>query len=230
MSGTVGGQRPVGVTIAEAARRLGLTIEAVRKRAQRGTLPAYKDDERWFIVLDDVRDGMAPVQDDSRDSGRDGVQDIVQDNRGPIEATYRVAGEGESVALVPLDRMLAQVQGLAEELTALARRNEGLALEVGQLRERAAGQADTIAELRRQRDKDREREREALAELRRRAKVAEAEADALRLRLAEVSVTPLVVVAGQDAMEASHASETTPEAIRASQGFWRRLRRAWRGG
>ena len=154
----------------------------------------------------------------------------MADPAGPIEATYRIAGEGEPVALVPLDRMLAQVQGLAEELAALARRNEDLALEVGQLRERTAGQADTIAELRRQRDEDREREREALAELRRRAEAAEAEADALRLRLAEATVPPVLVVAGQDATGAPHATATTPAALGPVQGLWRRLRRVLRGG
>ena len=35
----------------EAARRLGLSSVAVRKRAQRGTLAAEKVDGQWFVVL-----------------------------------------------------------------------------------------------------------------------------------------------------------------------------------
>ncbi len=41
-----------GVPIADAAEQLGVTIELLRKRAQRGTVPAYKVDGRWFVVLD----------------------------------------------------------------------------------------------------------------------------------------------------------------------------------
>ncbi len=41
-----------GVTIAEAAEQLDLTSAAVRKRVQRGKLPAYKaEDGTWRVVL-----------------------------------------------------------------------------------------------------------------------------------------------------------------------------------
>lgn len=48
----MGEPTPAGVPIAEAAEQLGVTIELLRKRAQRGTMPAYKVDGRWFVVLD----------------------------------------------------------------------------------------------------------------------------------------------------------------------------------
>ena len=67
-------------------------------------------------------------------------------------------------------------------------------------------------------------------ELRRRAEVAEAELDVARLRLAEVSVPPVVVVAGQDATEGAHATTITSAAQRPVQGLWWRLRRAWQRG
>ncbi len=72
---------------------------------------------------------------------------------------------------------------------------------------------------------------ETIAELRRRAEVAEAELEGARLRLAEVSVPPLVVVAGQEAPEGADATATTFAAPRGAQGVWRRLR-GWvrRGG
>ena len=163
----------------------------------------------------------------------------------PIEAAYRVAGEAAAeVALVPLGTMVEELRGLADQLADLARRNEGLAFEVGSLRAQVAGHVsqltakdtalaakdETIAELRYQRDEDREREREALAELRRRAEVAEAELEGARLRLAEVDVPPLVVVAGQDATEAPHVPTTTPAPQQPVQGLWRRLRRRLGGG
>ena len=81
----------------------------------------------------------------------------------PIEAAYQVAGEAPPVALVPLATMVEELRGLADQLAELARRNEGLALEVGTLRERVAGHEGRIAA-----------KEETIAELRRRAELAEA--------------------------------------------------------
>ncbi len=90
---------------------------------------------------------------------------------------------------------------------------------IGRLEDERTAQQETIAELRRQRDEDRERERAVVEDLRRRAEVAEAELDGARLRLAEVSVPPVVVVAGQEALEEAHATATTPDTHRPAQGF-----------
>ncbi len=38
-------------TIADAARLLGISEHAVRKRIHRGTLPAHKDDDRWLVAI-----------------------------------------------------------------------------------------------------------------------------------------------------------------------------------
>ena len=43
---------PPGVTIAEAARALGISREAIRQRLRRGTLPATKVNGQWYIHLD----------------------------------------------------------------------------------------------------------------------------------------------------------------------------------
>ena len=45
----MGGARPDVVPLAEAAERLELSTEAVRKRIQRGTLPGRKVDGAWFV-------------------------------------------------------------------------------------------------------------------------------------------------------------------------------------
>jgi excisionase family DNA binding protein len=43
-----------GMTVSEAAERLGISREAVRKRVRRGSLPAVKgDDGQWLIALPD---------------------------------------------------------------------------------------------------------------------------------------------------------------------------------
>ena len=56
------------VTVQEAATRLGVTESAVRKRVERGTLPHDKED-----------DGRVYVYLDTRDIGRDKVQDSSYD-------------------------------------------------------------------------------------------------------------------------------------------------------
>lgn len=38
-----------GMTIGEAARALGISPEAVRQRIRRGTLPASKIGDRWYV-------------------------------------------------------------------------------------------------------------------------------------------------------------------------------------
>ena len=44
--------QPEGLDIGEAAARLGITVTALRKRIQRGSVYAYKVDDRWRVVLD----------------------------------------------------------------------------------------------------------------------------------------------------------------------------------
>ncbi len=125
----------------------------------------------------------------------------------PIEVAYHVAGEATpEVALVPLTTMVEELRGLAAQLNDMARRNEALALEVGQLRERQGGQDAALAA------KD-----QTIAELRRRAEVAEAE---LSRRHEDVEVA-----------QAASAAPSAPEAPTAVQdkarSGWGRIRRWW---
>jgi len=56
--------------IGEAARILGISTEAVRKRIKRGSLKAQKNgDGQWLVILDESRLAAA-----ARDNGGDGVQ------------------------------------------------------------------------------------------------------------------------------------------------------------
>ncbi len=213
MSRSQAGQQGRGIPIGDAATILRLSVDAVRKRIKRGTLRAYKQDERWYIVLPDVQPtgqpGVPPVA--TRLTGNPG-QPTDQDE--PIEAAYRVAGEAAEVALVPLATMVEELRGLAEQLAELARRNEGLALEVGTLRERQAGhEAERLAHVGEiaTREQTISTQGEAMAsqaamiaELRRRAQQAEVERDRL-------------------------APEGPIEAPEAAPGMWRRLRRWWGG-
>jgi excisionase family DNA binding protein len=58
------------VTVQEAAKRLGVTDSAVRKRVERGTLPHDKEDDgRVYVYLD--------TQDRERDEVRDSSYDML---------------------------------------------------------------------------------------------------------------------------------------------------------
>ena len=58
------------VEIGEAAKVLGISTEAVRKRIKRGSLKAQKNGGgQWLVILDEARFAAAP-----RDTGGDGVQ------------------------------------------------------------------------------------------------------------------------------------------------------------
>ncbi len=123
------------VEIGQAARQLGLTVEAVRKRIHRGTLRAHKVDDRWFVVLpapddagrtsrdtgqDDKRSGLHPVQPVVPDAVMDDVQDTVRlDDRGQDvrDGVVRV-----------LAQQLDEARGMAERLH---RENVELAGRVG---------------------------------------------------------------------------------------------------
>lgn len=59
----------------EAAHRLGVSVESLRKRAQRGTIAAHKvqtvDGETWFVSLPRVDSGQDKTGQDTR-GGQDG--------------------------------------------------------------------------------------------------------------------------------------------------------------
>jgi hypothetical protein len=100
--------------------------------------------------------------------------------------------------------MVEELRGLAGELALLAQRNEALALEVGQLRERTVQQSEQLAA------KD-----ETIADLRHRAEEAERERD--QLRAGVVHSAPLASPAG--AYRAEDASDEWDD----PQPLWRRL-------
>ncbi len=156
---------PIGIPLAEAAAQLGLSIEATRKRAQRGSLSGYKFAGAWYVVLPGVQDGRdaagrtlsTPVQDAGQPVSLDTGQDSGLDG---VPARFRVTpAEIERAVERTGARYLADME------TILAR--------VGQVYE---GQLAA--------------QRETIAELRRRAEAAEAERDDLRAQLEAAQAAP----------------------------------------
>jgi len=130
-------------SVPEAARLLGISERAVRKRITTGALDAEREGNGpWQVRLG--AEGAVPA---GTEGGTDRNHGTARSE--PIEAAYST-GDAPTVALVPIAAVADQLQGFAERLAELAQRNEALALEVGTLRERDATKTETIADLRRQ--------------------------------------------------------------------------------
>jgi len=181
------------------------------KRGQRGWLVRVQDIERIAIMIGHPVATSRPA---AGMAGTMAAQEIADTpHEAPLAVTAAISGHpAASAAMVAADRQ-AEAEATVQRLLApFIAEQTRLAEEIG--RERAR----------------REQAEEALAELRRRATAAEAEADALRLRLAEVSVSPVVVVAGQEVTDGVRATETTSTAQTGVQGLWWRVRRVLWGG
>ena len=133
--------------VADAAVRLGVTPDALRMRAKRGTVPSRKVGRRLEVLVEGPNADPKP---DPTPTERT-IQRETQRDDEPIDVPYRVAGESGR-ALVPVETMLDGMQSLGDRLAELAQRNEALAVEVGALRERAGHQEGTIGRLERERD------------------------------------------------------------------------------
>lgn len=112
----------VGVTIGVAARMLGISENAVRKRIRRGSLEASKDQSgQWWVIVSDQAAGVA--------GGGSRDQDATRSE--PIDAQYRTADDDDDPGVA-----LMRVTDAFDRLEGLIHRNEELALELGTLRER----------------------------------------------------------------------------------------------
>lgn len=63
------------VTVQDAARTLGLTVDAIRKRVERGTITYERDDGRVWIILDEQQDATGQQQ----DTDMPGVVEVLRD-------------------------------------------------------------------------------------------------------------------------------------------------------
>ena len=140
-----------GVPIAEAAARLGVGVELLRKRAQRGTMPARKVDGRWFVDLDVDRDGVGDIPPAAAEVVPSGPGHPVQDTPS---RTGRRAEAAPPRAVSPAAR--SQFEAVRDEwLVPLVERIGALEREVGRLEAQGAAVAAERDRLRAERDRDR---------------------------------------------------------------------------
>jgi hypothetical protein len=104
------------VSVPQAADHLGTTVDAIRKRVQRGTIPHEKDAAgRVWILLDTGRPRQDTIQDTTgqRQDGESGP--LISEMRGRIE-DLRVQLEAERRAHAEARRIIA---GLVERIPAI---------------------------------------------------------------------------------------------------------------
>jgi excisionase family DNA binding protein len=79
-------------TVQEAARRLGVKEDAIRKRMQRGTLKHEKDpkDGRVYVYLDTTQDGSQDTsQDTAEDASYDALVEVLHDQVSYLKAVIQ---------------------------------------------------------------------------------------------------------------------------------------------
>jgi excisionase family DNA binding protein len=107
------------VTIQEAARRLGVKEDAIRKRIQRGTLRHEKTEEgRVFVWVDTTQDtAQATTEDAYQDTYRTlSATEFIQEMRGRIEdlreqlASERRANEENRRIIAALTQRIPEIE------------------------------------------------------------------------------------------------------------------------
>src|SRR5215218_6349417 len=113
--GRMGGtRRGTRLTQREAAERLGVSVEAIRKRVKRGTLLSDKgEDGRRYVYLDDAPDD-APDADRGR-ADEQGTH-VAEDRTAELIATLREQLQAERQAHAEARRIIA---GLVERIPQL---------------------------------------------------------------------------------------------------------------
>jgi len=112
--------------VGEAAERLGISEDAVRKRLRRGTLAGGKDGKEWYVFLraNETRD-MA--RDETRDMARDAGQDAQTPfSRGVGQGARRDARHGDETQDAKRETCLVSRQDVFDELLEDTRRTASL--------------------------------------------------------------------------------------------------------
>jgi hypothetical protein len=96
------------VSVAEAARILNTTAEAIRSRIKRGTLPSTKESGRVYVLLspDQIPLGQRPGTAQTTDQSQSAPDALISEMRGRIE-DLRIQLESERAAHAEARRLLA---------------------------------------------------------------------------------------------------------------------------
>jgi hypothetical protein len=110
------------VSVPQAADHLGTTVDAIRKRVQRGTIPHEKDAAgRVWILLDTGRPRQDTIQDTTgqRQDGESGpliseMRGRIEDLREQLEAERQAHAEARRLLMAALERIPPQLEAPSE--------------------------------------------------------------------------------------------------------------------
>jgi hypothetical protein len=209
------------VTVAQAARILGIKEESVRKRVSRGTLRADKDE-----------DGRLLVYVDSPGTVRDEYTDQSVTDRDELVAELRRTNELLREVITTRDEEIRRRDVIISQLTSRIPELEGPT--EAQESPESSGPAGALGEVLDELGDERTRRetaertlREGMDEQRRRREQAERERDELRR---EVYALTELREATQIAEEQQGRGPPRPATGEAQEPAWRRWRRRWFGG
>ena len=216
------------VTVDEAARHLGLTVDAVRKRVQRGQIAFEKDQGgRVRIILDEGE----TLQDESPDTtGQDAGAELVEE----LHRTNELLREVITTRDEEIRRRDTIIMNMTEAMKAL---NPPAPEGSSEARESdvSPGPTPELGELREELDTERTRRemaestlREGMAEEQRRREKAERERDELREELYALREAPEASEAAEEQQGRGRTYSDrveSPEAVHRSTGrsLWRRI-------
>ncbi len=110
------------VPLAEAAERLDLSTEAVRKRIQRGTLVGEKVGGAWFVRADQLPSSASSGRQDAAVETASGRQDGTDRTAGPaadgVRTDVRTPPESPAVDLMPLADLIERLTRANQDLAA----------------------------------------------------------------------------------------------------------------
>jgi DNA-binding transcriptional MerR regulator len=96
------------LTIAQAAKRLDITQEAIRQRVRRGTIKHEKgDDGKMYVYVEDLRDSRQGVADDVTDALTTVLQDRIDSLEHQLEQEREANRENRRLLALQLEHMRA---------------------------------------------------------------------------------------------------------------------------
>lgn len=126
------------VSVSEAARALGISPDAVRKRLSRGTLQGVKGNDVWRITLPR---GVDATTDGVQDAGVDAVQDTASSTTDALQAVISKQDSEIAFLRARLEASAATIDELIGDLRNERQRVD--VLEAGRLRMLQATNAET---------------------------------------------------------------------------------------
>ena len=186
-------------TVGEAAERLGISEDAVRKRLRRGTLAGGKDGKEWYVFL-----RANETRDMARDAGEDAQTPF---SRGVGQDARRGARHGDETQDAKRETCLVSRQDVFDELLENTRRTASLEVLQEKLNSASELLTRTETELAATREevqflRERLEEKDAVI-----SRLSEAQVEALRRR-------DILAAQGREALP-------KPAASRAWWRFWR---------